>query len=484
MKKFLFFLVLTLFCFISFSQENNLETISKIRTEQEIAERLEKLLEPITGKIIVSVDLQLQYPKLNFAESQIIPEKSEKPSSSRRKAAIASLKKRKELSSSLETKIISKKITVYVPKNIDFEAENLVRSSIKEWLKIDVGKGDRIFIKKNLPALSAAKPAAEEKKSIGETSATEQVQTVTPFLNSQLIVLIVIGVLFIILLIILGSNFRKGLEKLASTLREVGENFQPSSAPVPQLASAKSSAETSILEESRRKPLQIQILPEEEQKTENNDFSFLENLSPQSFKKFISDEKPDNIAFIFSAISPEYAQKFIDIFPDSFEQILKAFSSHPKKTRSEIENLRKKLLEKYEEFLKNEKIELNEAEILANLINMLPYDKSSEFFDNLKSFDIDLAAAIKDKILLLEDLIKLDDDIIKGIIFNLNHNQLALFLASVEDDIREKFFRNMSTRSQEILKEDVDNLGELSAAEKSDAVNDVLKTIRSLLNYI
>ncbi|OQX70943.1 MAG: hypothetical protein B6D62_03135, partial [Candidatus Cloacimonas sp. 4484_275] len=99
MKKFLFFLVLTLFCFISFSQENNLETISKIRTEQEIAERLEKLLEPITGKIIVSVDLQLQYPKLNFAESQIIPEKSEKPSSSRRKAAIASLKKRKELSS-------------------------------------------------------------------------------------------------------------------------------------------------------------------------------------------------------------------------------------------------------------------------------------------------------------------------------------------------------------------------------------------------
>jgi len=146
--------------------------------------------------------------------------------------------------------------------------------------------------------------------------------------------------------------------------------------------------------------------------------------------------------------------------------------------------LRKKLIDKYNEFKKNEKVKIDGTQILANLINMLPYDKSSEFFDNLKSTDIDLAAEIKDKILLLEDIIKLDDNIIKGIIFNIDHAQLALFLASVDDDIKEKFFRNMSVRSQDILKEDLDNLGELSAEEKFKAVNDVLKSIRTLLNYI
>jgi len=146
--------------------------------------------------------------------------------------------------------------------------------------------------------------------------------------------------------------------------------------------------------------------------------------------------------------------------------------------------LRKKLIDKYNEFKKNEKVKIDGTQILANLINMLPYDKSSEFFDNLKSTDIDLAAEIKDKILLLEDIIKLDDNIIKGIIFNIDHAQLALFLASVDDDIKEKFFRNMSVRSQDILKEDLDNLGELSAEEQFKAVNDVLKSIRTLLNYI
>jgi flagellar motor switch protein FliG len=146
--------------------------------------------------------------------------------------------------------------------------------------------------------------------------------------------------------------------------------------------------------------------------------------------------------------------------------------------------LRKKLIDKYNEFKKNEKVKIDGTQILANLINMLPYDKSSEFFDNLKSTDIDLAAEIKDKILLLEDIIKLDDNIIKGIIFNIDHAQLALFLASVDNDIKEKFFRNMSVRSQDILKEDLDNLGELSAEEKFKAVNDVLKSIRTLLNYI
>ena len=146
--------------------------------------------------------------------------------------------------------------------------------------------------------------------------------------------------------------------------------------------------------------------------------------------------------------------------------------------------MRKKLIDKYNEFKKNEKVKIDGTQILANLINMLPYDKSSEFFDNLKSTDIDLAAEIKDKILLLEDIIKLDDNIIKGIIFNIDHAQLALFLASVDNDIKEKFFRNMSVRSQDILKEDLDNLGELSAEEKFKAVNDVLKSIRTLLNYI
>ena len=182
MKKFLFFLVLTFFCFVLFSQNDNLETITKIRTEQEIAERLEKLLEPIAGKIIVSVDLTLQYPKLDLSTQKTAAEKTERLSISRKKAAIASLKRRKEQFTTFETKILAKKITVYLPKNTDFEVENLVRSSIKEWLNIAVGKGDRIYIKKILPAATKfTKAEKPQKKIISEPATAQEVQTVTSF---------------------------------------------------------------------------------------------------------------------------------------------------------------------------------------------------------------------------------------------------------------------------------------------------------------
>ena len=135
------------------------------------------------------------------------------------------------------------------------------------------------------------------------------------------------------MILVLGSNFKKGLENLGSTLREVGENLQPSGVAAPSLAATKSISETSILEESRRKPLQIKILPEEEEEKEESDFSFLEDLSPESFKKFIADEKPETIAFIFSAISANYVQAFVEKFPDGFDQILKAISSQPQKNK-------------------------------------------------------------------------------------------------------------------------------------------------------
>jgi len=483
MKKFLFFLVLTIFGFVLFSQGNNFETITKLRTEQELAERLEELLKPIVGKTIVIVDLKLQYPKLDFSETTPTSEKGDKLSISRKRAAIVSRKKRKELETTLETKVISKRITIYVKKNIDYEMENIVRSSVKEWLKIDVGKGDRITMKKVLPETEVPAKAAKNKISKNATSTT--VANVSPFLDKQFLIFSIFGILLLILIIILSANFRKGTEALSSSLKEVGDNMQSiSGGTIPQLSAGNKSSESSILEESHRKPLQIKILPPQEQKAEETDFSFLENLSPESFGEFIANEKADDIAFIYSAVSVDFLKSYLDKFPENFDRITKAFASHPKKTKAEIAAFRKKLFDKYNEFLKNEKIEIDGVQLLANLFNNLPYDKSGEFFDNLKTSDIDLAAELKDKIFLLDDIIKLDDKLIKGIIFNFSQQQLALFLKSVEDDIREKFFRNLSSRAQEIYKAELENLPELSAEEKSEAIDNTLQTIRSILNYI
>ena len=210
----------------------------------------------------------------------------------------------------------------------------------------------------------------------------------------------------------------------------------------------------------------------------------MENLSPESFREFIANEKSDDIAFIYSSVSSDFLKSYLEKFPENFNRIPEAFASHPKKTRAEIIAFRKRIFDKYNEFLKNEKIEIDGVQLLANLFNNLPYDKSGEFFDNLKTSDIDLAAELKNKIFLLDDIVKLDDKLIKGIIFNFSQRQLALFLKSVEDDIREKFFRNMSSRSQEIYKVELENLPELSAEEKSEAINNALQTIRSILNYI
>ena len=79
---------------------------------------------------------------------------------------------------------------------------------------------------------------------------------------------------------------------------------------------------------------------------------------------------------------------------------------------------------------------------------------------------------------------KLNDSLMKDIIFEINHELLVDFLASVDKTTKNKFISNMTDRTAAIIKEELQFVDTQTNEEKENAINDSLKIIKTILGYI
>ena len=74
----------------------------------------------------------------------------------------------------------------------------------------------------------------------------------------------------------------------------------------------------------------------------------------------------------------------------------------------------------------------------------------------------------------------LDDRSIQRLLREVDTKNLALALKGTKDEIKEKIFKNMSERAQQMLKDDMEYLGPVRAKEVQEAQTGVVNAIRTL----
>ena len=240
------------------------------------------------------------------------------------------------------------------------------------------------------------------------------------------------------------------------------------------------------LQFSPTKPLPIEIIQKEEEdpKDKKLNFHFVENLSLSNFSKLLAGESHEDIAFMLANLSPEYVQKYITQYPLDSKIVIRSMLNVMQRSKSEIEELRDRLFEKYEALYEEERYTFDGKKALIKIINSLPAKNSEELYHEIHSLNPRVAEDIRINIFLLEDILKMDNDIIKAIIKSIHHNLLVSFLASSEENIKDKFTINLTKRAALILEEDIELLGNLSQDEKDKAIDEMLMTIRMILKYV
>lgn len=129
---------------------------------------------------------------------------------------------------------------------------------------------------------------------------------------------------------------------------------------------------------------------------------------------------------------------------------------------------------------KMRKTTLGGVKAAAEMINMMGTSVETAVLDYIREADNDLAQKIMDNMFTFDDLAKIDDKGIQALLKEVQSESLVVALKGATPEMREKVFKNMSTRAAETLREDLESRGPVRVSEVEAEQKEMLKVVRRL----
>ena len=126
------------------------------------------------------------------------------------------------------------------------------------------------------------------------------------------------------------------------------------------------------------------------------------------------------------------------------------------------------------------KASLGGVKTAAEMINLMGSSVETAVLDYIREVDNDLAQKIMDNMFTFDDLEKIDDKGIQALLKEVQSESLVIALKGATPEMREKVFKNMSSRAAETLREDLESRGPVRVSEVEAEQKEMLKIVRRL----
>ena len=131
---------------------------------------------------------------------------------------------------------------------------------------------------------------------------------------------------------------------------------------------------------------------------------------------------------------------------------------------------------------RSRKSTLGGVKTAAEILNMLGTAVETSVLDFVREADNDLAQKIMDNMFTFDDVEKIDDKGIQALMKEVQSDSLVIALKGATPALREKIFKNMSSRAAETLREDLESRGPVRLSEVEAEQKEMLKIVRRLVD--
>ncbi|MDX1732793.1 MAG: flagellar motor switch protein FliG [Halioglobus sp.] len=116
----------------------------------------------------------------------------------------------------------------------------------------------------------------------------------------------------------------------------------------------------------------------------------------------------------------------------------------------------------------------------AEILNNLDTAEETTLIEGLKQIDNELGEKVQEKMFVFENLMALDDRGMQRLIREISVDNLVIALKGVDEELKDKFFNNMSSRAAEMLKEDLEAKGPVKLSDVEAQQKEILVTAAGL----
>ncbi|MDO8306335.1 flagellar motor switch protein FliG [Herminiimonas sp.] len=204
-------------------------------------------------------------------------------------------------------------------------------------------------------------------------------------------------------------------------------------------------------------------------------------MDAQSVADLVRNEHPQIIATILVHLERDQASEVLDHFTERLRndcvlRIATLDGVQPAALR-ELNEVLTKLLTGNENLKKKPMGGIRAA---AEILNFFNGENEISVMANLKGYDNDMAQKIMDEMFVFDNIMDIEDRGIQLLLREVQSESLIIALKGASPDLREKFFKNMSQRAGEMMREDLESKGPVRLSEVETNQKEILQIVRRL----
>jgi flagellar motor switch protein FliG len=210
-------------------------------------------------------------------------------------------------------------------------------------------------------------------------------------------------------------------------------------------------------------------------------FKELGNVSPKILAQILRNEHPQTLALILGHLPPDSAGNLLqNMAPGVRAEVLIRLAK--------LEAVAEEMLVEVDRVLQSQLIAIGGKEgrkvggvnSVAEILNAIDRATEEEIMADIEEESAQLAEEIKQLMFVFEDIIKIDDRGIREVLKEISNEDLTMSLKTAPEELREKFFKNLSERAGNMIREDLEIMGPVKLSEVEAAQQNIVKQVRRL----
>jgi flagellar motor switch protein FliG len=211
-------------------------------------------------------------------------------------------------------------------------------------------------------------------------------------------------------------------------------------------------------------------------------FTKIKKLDSRTVASYLRNEHPQTVALVLAHLERAQAGAVLSQFPENLQmEVVRRIAN--------LDQVSPAIIEEIDTALKDEISLVEEvggraiggAQSVAEILNQMERSVETSILKRLEEEDYEaLAEDIRRFMFTFEDLLGVEDRGIMSLLKEVNTQELALALKAASDELKEKFFRNMSTRASEMLREELEIMGPARLRDVEAAQQKIIQTAKRL----
>jgi len=210
-------------------------------------------------------------------------------------------------------------------------------------------------------------------------------------------------------------------------------------------------------------------------------FEFLKRADPAQICSFIQDEHPQTIALILAHLSAQTGAIVLSALPRETQADVVVRIAMMDRTPPEIVREVERVLERKMASIFSQGFTFaGGIKEVAEILNRIERNTEKSIMADLEERDPELADEIARLMFTFDDVVYVDDSGIQRALREIETKDLALALKTANEEVKEKIFKNMSTRARDMIKEEIDFMGPVRLKNVEEAQQKIVSVIRRL----